>query len=31
MCYKLNDLLRVWYKNLSERVKLNILEKHQAV
>ena len=31
MYCKLDDLLRVWYKNLSERVKLSVLEKHQAV
>ena len=31
MYNKLDDLLRVWYKNLSERVKLNVLKEHQAV
>ena len=31
MYYKSDDLLRVWYKNLSEKVKLNVLKKHQAV
>ena len=28
---KLDDLLRVWYKNLSKRVKPNVLKKYQAV
>ena len=31
MYCKSDDLLRVWYKNLNERVKLNVLEKYQAV
>ena len=31
MYYKSDDLLRVWYKNLSKRVKPNALEKYQAV
>ena len=31
MYYKSDDLLRVWYKNLSKRVKPSIWKKHQAV
>ena len=31
MYYKSDNLLRVWYKNLSERVKPNVLEKYQAI
>ena len=31
MYYKSDNLLCVWYKNLSERVNLSVLEKHQAV
>ena len=31
MYYKPDDSLRVWYKNLRERVKPNALQKHKAV
>ena len=31
MCYKSDDLLRIWYKNLSMRVKLSVLEEHQVI
>ena len=31
MCYKPDDLLRVWYKNLTERIKLNALQEYKAV
>ena len=31
MCCKPDDLLRVWYKNLRERVKLNALQEYKAV
>ena len=31
MCYTSNDSLRVWYKNLRERVKPNVMQKHKAV
>ena len=31
MCYKPDDLLRVWYKNLKKRVKPNVLQKYKAV
>ena len=31
MCYRSDDLLRVWYKNLNKRVKLNALQEYQAV
>ena len=31
MYYKPNDSLRVWYKNLRERVKPNALQEHKAV
>ena len=31
MCCKLDDLLRVWYKNLSERVKPSVWEKYQVI
>ena len=31
MYYKTADLLRVWCKNLKERVKLSAVEEHKAV
>ena len=31
MYYKPHDLLRVWYKNLKERVKPNALQEYKAV
>ena len=31
MYCKSHNLLRVWYKNLNERVKLNVLKEYQAV
>ena len=31
MYYKPDNSLRVWYKNLKERVKLNVLQKYKAV
>ena len=31
MCYKPDDLLRVWYKNLKERVKLNALQEYKII
>ena len=31
MYYKSDDLLRVWYKNLSKKVKPSALKKYQAI
>ena len=31
MYYKSDDLLRVWYKNLKEKVKPSVLKKQEAV
>ena len=31
MCYKPDNLLRVWYKNLKERVKPNALQEYKTV
>ena len=31
MYCKPDDLLCVWYKNLTERVKLNVMQKYKAV
>ena len=29
--YNLDDLLRVWYKNFKERVKLSVMKEHKAI
>ena len=31
MCYKPDNLLHVWYKNLREKVKPNALQEHKDV